>query len=54
MNRVRINEFPLIKNEDTNIRVVAPIDGVGHIHLDDRVTIIETYIIINPISIERR
>ena len=54
MERVRRIDFPLIVVEDTNVRVVARIDGVGHILLDDRVTVIETYIILVPISIEAR
>jgi hypothetical protein len=54
MERVRRVDFPLIVTEDTNVRVVARIDGVGHVLLDDRVTVVETYIILVPISIEAR
>jgi len=54
MNRVRRIDFPLIAVEDTNVRVVATIEGVGYVYLDDRVTVIETYIILVPISIDAR
>ena len=54
MDRVRINNFPLIAIDDLDVRVVATVVGVGHDYLDDRTTIIETYIILDPISIEAR
>jgi len=54
MDRVRKIDFPLIEIEDKNVRVVATIDGVGHVYLDDNVTIVETYIILTPVSIDSR
>jgi len=54
MDRVRKIDFPLIEIEDKNVKVVATIDGVGHVYLDDNVTVVETYIILTPISIESR
>jgi hypothetical protein len=54
MERVRRIDFPPIIVEDTNVRVVATIDGVRHLYLDDGITILETYIVLVPISIKTR
>jgi len=51
MKGVSTSSFPVIRNEDVNVHVIAKIVGTENIYLDDNVTVIETIIILEPISI---
>ena len=48
---ISIREYPAIEKEDINVRVVGIIIGVDHTYMDDNVTIIDTTIVLEPISI---